>query len=46
MGDLCPVCRGAGNVGVFPRLWRCGPCGGAGVTIQYGPAMIHRGKGR
>lgn len=43
---ICPVCRGAGNVGVFPNLWRCWPCGGSGVRVQFGPALYGQGKGR
>ena len=35
MSDLCGVCRGAGNVGVYPNLYRCWPCDGAGVRVQY-----------
>lgn len=40
---LCKVCRGAGNIGVYPDFWRCCACGGAGVTAQFGPARIATG---
>jgi len=39
---LCPVCRGSGNVGVYPRFWQCSPCGGAGVLLQHGPSVFLR----
>ena len=41
--DLCPVCRGAGNIVTFSRgieYWPCSPCGGAGVRVQHGPATV------
>lgn len=43
MSNLCTVCRGAGNVGVFPNLWTCWPCGGSGVRFQHGPREIRAG---
>ena len=41
MSDICPVCKGSGNIfttaGGF-KWWVCGVCHGSGVTVQYGPA--------
>ncbi len=42
--DLCPVCRGTGNILTLIRgmeWWTCGVCFGSGVTVQYGPPTIH-----
>lgn len=47
MSDLCPVCRGAGNIVTTARgieVWPC-VCGGSGVTVQYGPSHFRRKKG-
>lgn len=45
MSDLCAVCRGAGNLVTFThgmQFWDCLYCGGSGVRVQYGPAMLSR----
>lgn len=44
--DLCPVCTGAGNLMTFKsyrgglEYWPCPGCHGAGVSVQYGPAVF------
>lgn len=42
----CPCCRGAGNQVTVTagriEWWVCAPCGGAGVRVQYGPAVLQR----
>lgn len=43
LGNFCPCCRGAGNVGVYPLFWQCAPCGGSGVLVQHGPRYIRTG---
>lgn len=43
MSDICPLCKGAGNLVTFARrveYWDCSVCFGAGVTVQYGPPTI------
>ena len=41
--NLCSVCRGACNVVTFShgiQYWPCIGCGGAGVRVQHGPAVV------
>ena len=42
---LCRICQGSGSIQTFhegkPEFWNCPCCGGAGVSIQNGPAEIH-----
>ncbi len=41
--NLCPVCRGSCNVVTFShgiQYWPCVACGGAGVRVQHGPAVV------
>lgn len=45
MSDLCLICRGAGNIVTFSgglTYWPCHYCGGAGVSVQHGPAAFTR----
>lgn len=36
---LCRICKGSGNLVSFTPLtfWPCHYCGGAGVSVQFGP---------
>ncbi|MFZ3481988.1 hypothetical protein [Sphingomonas sp. 3-13AW] len=41
--NLCPICHGSGNLVTFSsglEYWPCPPCGGAGVRVQHGPAVV------
>jgi DnaJ-class molecular chaperone len=46
----CKLCRGSGNLVHFeegrPIYWTCPCCGGSGVSVQHGPAMIGPGTRR
>lgn len=46
MSDLCPVCKGSGNIFTSTKRgfewWVCAVCHGAGVVVQYGPAIFKR----
>lgn len=44
--DICPICRGSGNIITFARgieYWPC-HCAGAGVTVQHGPPTFMHGR--
>lgn len=47
---LCKLCNGSGVFLLMqsgqPEYWECPCCGGAGVRIQYGPALIGPGARR
>lgn len=42
MSALCKLCRGSGNFVSFRPLtfWQCHYCGGTGVRVQFGPAVL------
>ena len=45
---ICHICAGSGHL-LFTKFWEwwpCPCCGGAGVSVQHGPAVIGPGTRR
>jgi DnaJ-class molecular chaperone len=46
----CTLCKGMGwllhFINTKPEWWECPKCGGAGVSVQHGPAKLWRPRAR